>query len=104
VEPTQRPSNPRLTRTGFAAILAGLGLGAAFILLAALGHRFYAAVILGAAIVLWHRSLAHEQRQAVGRELQRRERAPLGRAFKAFDTLVALLLLFVVVLALLKAR
>jgi len=95
VEPTQRPSDRDLTREDIPGILAGLALAVAFLVLGAL-HPLLLFAVLVPAVVFAVSRIPAQQREAIGSELLRRERTPLGRVLRAAKVLGGLLVLYAV--------
>ena len=102
VEPIKRPGDRDLTREDRPGVLGGLAAVAAFIVLASTGHPIFGAAVLGIAMFLAFTKMPREQREAVGREVQRRERTPVGRILKVIEVLGGLLLLYVLAQAALR--
>lgn len=91
-----RPGNRQVTRQDLAAVVGSLSVLGAFIALIASGHPLYGAAFLGSAmfVTLW--AMSREEREAIGRELERRQRTPLRRVIRVFELLAGLLLLYLI--------
>ena len=96
VEPTQRPADRDLTRRDLPWILGVLAMVVAFVVLVALGHPLYGAALVGGVMFFSFWSMPRENREAVGREIERRERTLVGRVLKIIELLGGLLLLYVI--------
>ena len=102
MEPTQRPADRDLTREDLPVVLGSLAAIAAFIVLTVLRHPLYGAGVLGGVMLFAFWSMPRDEREAIGREIERRERTPVGRFLQIFEISAGLVLLYVIAQAVLS--
>ena len=102
MEPTPRPGDRPLTRQDLPRVVGALAVVFLALALLATGRPILAGFVLGGAVLVGFARMSVGQRRAVGEELLRRERTPLGRVLKVADILAGLVVLYVIAQRLLE--
>lgn len=87
----RRHASPPLTRRDLPGVLAGLAPVAAFLVLTVLGHPWLAGAVFGGSLILFVRAMPKEQREAMGRAIEREQRRPIRRVLRGLELLLVLL-------------
>ncbi len=87
---SERPGDREVTLKDLPGILGGLGFLVVFGVLVGYGHPYLAIGFVAIAAV----AMPRDQREAMGREVQRQDRTPVGRLMKIIQIPAGLLLLY----------